>query len=135
LAEFDAGNHRTMSEPDKEAVKPTEQHGGSTPNEAELREKGSWAATARDGIVPPELGGSDAPRELLGEDPQLGSSVLGETTGSDEPATEEGVNPAGGDHADATSDGGPEVPAGAEPDLKDAASLAVKTDPAEREQR
>jgi len=48
--------------------------------------------------------------------------VLGETTGSDEPATEEGVDLSGGDHADATSDGGPEVPADAEPAMRDAAA-------------
>jgi len=36
------------------------------------------------------LGGSDAPREMLEDDPQLTSSVLGETTGSEEPATSEG---------------------------------------------
>ncbi len=41
---------------------------------------------------------------MLADDPQLGSSVLGETTGSDEPATESGVDPSGGDEADATSD-------------------------------
>ncbi len=112
------------SEHEQDPVKPTEQRGGSTPDETEAREKGTWAATAGDGVVPPELGGSDAPREMLAEDPQLGSSVLGRTTGSDEPATESGVDLSAGDHADATSDGGPEPPAGDEPDLKDAATLA-----------
>lgn len=102
--------------------KPTEQRGGSVPSDDEAREKGSWAAKARDGVVPAELGGSDAPEELLPEDPQLGSSVLGRPARSDEPATETGVDPHGGDHADATSDGGPDRPDGAEPDLKDAAS-------------
>ena len=58
----------------------------------------------------------------------LGRSVLGATTGSDEPATEEGVDPGGGDSADATTDGGPEVPSGVEPDLKDAASGARQVD-------
>lgn len=91
---------------------PSEQRGGTTPDEAELREKGQWAETAAEGIVPAELGGSDAPRETLAEDPQLGSSVLGETTGSDEPATESGIDPSAGDEADATSDGGPEPPEG-----------------------
>ena len=47
---------------------------------------------AQDGIVPAELGGSDAPREMLDDDPELGSEVLGRTTGSDEPATESGVD-------------------------------------------
>ena len=100
---------------------PSEQRGGTTPDEAEIREKGPWAETAAEGIVPAELGGSDAPPELLAEDPELGSSALGETTGSEEPATESGIDPGAGDEADATSDGGPEPPPeGAEPDLKDA---------------
>jgi hypothetical protein len=102
--------------------KPSEQRGGTTPDEAEAREKGEWAETSADGIVPAELGGSDAPREMLAEDPELGSSVLGRTTGSDEPATEGGVDLSGGDNADATTDGGPEVPDDVEPDLRDAAS-------------
>ena len=61
--------------------KPSEQRGGTTPGGAEAREKGEWAGTAQDGIVPADLGGSDAPREMLDEDPQLGSDVLGRTTG------------------------------------------------------
>jgi hypothetical protein len=111
-------------------VKPTEQRGGATAGEAEAREKGQWAATANEGLVPAKLGGSDAPREMLAEDPELGSSVLGRTTGSDEPATEDGIDPSGGDDADATSDGGPDLPPrGVEPDLKDAAGVRVqKTD-------
>jgi len=107
---------------------PSEQRGGTTPDEAEIREKGPWAETAAEGIVPAELGGSDAPREMLAEDPQLGSSALGETTGSDTPATESGIDPSAGDDADATSDGGPELPEGAEPDLKDAAAAPRKVD-------
>jgi hypothetical protein len=101
---------------------PSEQRGGTTPGEAEVRAKGPWAETAAEGVVPAELGGSDAPREMLAEDRQLGSSVLGGTTGSDEPATESGIDPSAGDEADATSDAGPELPEGAEPDLKDAAA-------------
>ncbi len=108
--------------------KPTEQRGGTTPDAAEAREKGPWAGTVAEGMVPPELGGSDAPRELLGEDPELGSSVLGVTTGSDEPATESGIDPGAGDHADATSDGGPDLPQGAEPDLKDVAAASREAD-------
>jgi uncharacterized protein YoxC len=107
---------------------PSEQRGGTTPDEAEIREKGPWAETAAEGIVPAELGGSDSPRETLAEDPQLGSSVLGETTGSDEPATESGIDPSAGDEADATSDAGPDLPQGAEPDLKDAAATPPKPD-------
>jgi hypothetical protein len=103
-----------------EQIKPSEQRGGTTPGAAEAREKGDWAATAQEGVVPAELGGSDAPDELLDEDPELGGSVLGATTGSDEPATDQGIDPHGGDQADATSHGGPAPPGDAEPDLKDA---------------
>src|SRR6478609_6837402 len=110
------------SDRDQDAQKPSEQRGGTTPDEAEAREKGAWAGRADEGVVPADLGGSDAPPEMLAEDPELGSSVLGHTTGSDEPATESGVDPSGGDDADATSDGGPTVPPDAEPDLRDAAS-------------
>ena len=99
--------------------KPSEQRGGTTPDEAEAREKGDWVATADEGVVPADLGGSDAPREMLEEDPELGSSVLGETTGSDEPATEGGVDLSAGDNADAVTDGGPDTPSDAEPDTKD----------------
>jgi len=107
---------------DRREPAPTEQRGGAAPGEQEAQEKGAWAATAREGVVPAELGGSDAPEEALGEDPELGSEVLGRTAGSEAPATEAGIDPHGGDRADATTDGGPEVPAGGEPDLKDAAS-------------
>ena len=120
------------SDPDHEAVKPSEQRGGATPDESEAREKGTWARTASEGIVPAELGGSDAPREMLGEDSELGSAVLGVTTGSDEPATEDGSDPTGGDNADATTDGGPDVPQGVEPDLKDAATAAIQPDTSAR---
>jgi hypothetical protein len=111
-----------MSDNDEQQPKvaPSEQRGGPTPGADEAREKGAWAATAGEGLVPAELGGSDAPRELLDEDPELGSSVLGTTTGSDQPATEAGVDLDAGDNADAISDGGPKRPEGAEPDLKDA---------------
>jgi len=108
--------------------KPSEARGGTKPDAEETREKGPWADVAAEGIVPAELGGSDAPREMLAEDPQLGSPVLGETTGSDEPATESGTDPGAGDHADATSDGGPDLPQGAEPDLKDAATAPRQAD-------
>jgi hypothetical protein len=101
-------------------VNPSEQRGGTTPDEQEAREKGPWAARAAEGVVPADLGGSDAPREMLPDDPQLGSSVLGATAQSDEPATESGIDRSAGDNADATTDGGPEPPDGAEPDLKDA---------------
>jgi hypothetical protein len=118
------------SDRDQDGQKPSEQRGGTTPDEAEAHEKGEWAASADKGVVPAELGGSDAPREMLAEDPELGSSVLGQTTGSDEPATESGIDLNAGDNADAVTDGGPDIPANAEPDLKDAAAAARE---AERE--
>jgi hypothetical protein len=108
--------------------KPSEQRGGTTPDETEAREKGQWAETADEGLVPADLGGSDAPREMLEEDPELGSSVLGQTTGSSEPATEGGVDPSGGDNSDALTDGGPDLAEGAEPDVRDIGAAARQTD-------
>jgi len=116
------------SEEQRRSVKPSEQRGGTTPDDAEAREKGQWAGKAGEGVVPADLGGSDAPREMLPEDPELGSSVLGRTTGSEEPATEAGVDLDGGDSADATADGGPDLPGGAEPDLRDAAAASRRPD-------
>ena len=43
---------------DEGSVKPSEQRGWATPDEAEIRAKGSWAATASEGLIPAELGGS-----------------------------------------------------------------------------
>ena len=97
------------SDREQDPQKPSEQRGGTTPDEAEAREKGEWAETADEGIVPAEQGGSDAPREMLEDDPELGSPVLGETTGSDEPATEGGIDLSAGDSADAVTDGGAEL--------------------------
>ncbi len=108
---------------------PSEQRGGTTPDQAEAREKGEWAGTAGEGVVPAEQGGSDAPREMLDEDPQLRSGVLGRTTGSDEPATGEGIDRSAGDAADATTDGGAKPPAGEEPDLKDAGAASTRPSP------
>jgi hypothetical protein len=116
------------SDEEQGAQKPSEQRGGTTPDAAEAREKGQWAGKVDEGIVPAELGGSDAPREMLAEDPELGSSVLGRTTGSDEPATDSGVELSGGDHADAVTDGGPDLPPDAEPDLKDVGAAARQAD-------
>jgi len=115
----------TMGEERHDAQAPSEQRGGTTPDAREAREKGEWAGTADEGVVPPELGGSDAPREMLDEDPELESSVLGRTTGSDQPATETGIDPGAGDRADALAQGGPELPEGEEPDLKDAGAAAA----------
>jgi hypothetical protein len=116
------------SDREQHSVKPSEQRGGTTPDADEAQEKGTWAATAQEGLVPAELGGSDAPRELLADDPELGSAVLGRTTGSDEPATEEGIDPSGGDDADATTDGGSDPPEGHEPDLKDVGAARLKAE-------
>ena len=109
-------------------MKPSEQRGGTTPDAAEVREKGSWSDVAAEGVVPAELGGSDAPPELMEDDPELGSDVLGRTTGSDEPTTDQGIDPSGGDEADATTDAGPEPTPGVEPDLKDAAATQLRPD-------
>ena len=109
---------------------PSEQRGGTTPDGDEVREKGEWSEGAREGVVPAELGGSDAPQELLPEDPELDSSVLGRSTDSDEPATESGIDLSAGDNADAVTDGGVDLPADAEPDLKDAMAAPPRTDPA-----
>jgi len=114
-----------------EEQKPSEQRSGPNPGDEEAREKGDWAAQAQEGVVPADLGGSDAPREMLDDDPELGSDVLGGPAATDEPATEGGVDLSAGDDADATSDGGAsdEVPEGAEPDLKDAAANQPQLDP------
>ena len=74
----------------------------------EDNDKGEWAETADEGVVPDDLGGDERD-----------NAVLGRTTGSDEPATEAGVDGSAGDEADATCDGGAEPPDDAEPDLKD----------------
>jgi hypothetical protein len=113
-------------------VKPSEQRGGTTPGDEEARAKGEWAAGAQEGIVPAELGGSDAPEDILEDAPGMSDAALGQTTGSDEPATDAGIDPAAGDRADATTQGGADVPRGAEPDLKDVAAAARKAD-AERQ--
>jgi len=107
---------------------PSEQRGGTTPDDAEAREKGTWAGRAQDGVVPAELGGSDARREMLDEDPELGSAVLGRTAESDEPATESGIDLAAGDSADAVTDGGPDTTNAPEPDLKDVAAARRQAD-------
>jgi hypothetical protein len=108
--------------------KPSERRGGTSPDDAEAADKGEWAGRAQEGVVPDELGGSDAPREMLADDPELESSVLGRPAESDEPATDEGIDAAAGDRADAVTDGGPDVPTDEEPDLKDAAATALRPD-------
>ena len=113
-------------------AKPSEQRGGTNPGDEEVRAKGEWTANAQDGVVPAELGGSDAPEEMLADAPGMSDDALGETTGSNEPATDDGIDPAAGDHADATTHGGAEPPECGEPDLKDVAAAARKAD-AERQ--
>jgi len=98
---------------------PSERRGGTKPGDQEASDKGEWAATSQDGIVPAEDGGSDAPPEMLADDPELKSAALGRTAESDEPATEGGIDLDAGDSADAVTDGGPATPDDAEPDLKD----------------
>ena len=78
-------------------------------------EKGEWAETADEGIVPDALG----EEHLDGEEPELRGAVTGETTGDDSPATSEGIDLRAGDEADAVTDGGQKPPDDAEPDLKD----------------
>jgi hypothetical protein len=75
-------------------------------------DKGEWAEVSDEGIVPDELSSDDD------------SGPVGRRAESQDPATEEGIDPHGGDEADAVRDGGPEVPEGAEPDLKDVAAAA-----------
>jgi hypothetical protein len=106
--------------------KPSEQRGGTTPGEREAREKGSWGGTAGEGIVPAELGGSDAPEEMLQDAPGMDDAALGRTTGSNEPATDGGIDPAAGDAADATTHGGPDLPEGDAVDTKDVAQAAIQ---------
>jgi hypothetical protein len=79
-------------------------------------DKGEWAEVADEGIVPDELSDDDD------------SGPVGRRAESEEPATEEGVDPHAGDQADAVRDGGPEVPEGVEPDLKDAAATQLQKD-------
>jgi hypothetical protein len=111
------------------AERPSEQRGGTNPGDAEARAKGEWAETAKEGIVPAELGGSDAPQDILGDDdPDYSDAALGRTTGSNEPATDGGIDPAAGDQADATTDGGPELSRDGEPDTKDVAAAAQRPD-------
>ena len=75
-------------------------------------EKGEWAKTADEGIVPDELSDDND------------SGPVGREAVSDEPATEDGIDPEAGDNADVTRDGGAEPPERAEPDLKDVAAAA-----------
>ena len=81
------------TDPQQSTVPPTEPSGGTAPDADEVAKKGDWAARAAGGIVPPPPGEE--------------RSVFGQTTGSDEPATETGIDLSLGDNADATSHGGP----------------------------
>ena len=108
--------------------RPSEQRGGTTPGDAEARAKGEWAGPAQDGVVPAELGGSDAPPEMLEDAPGMDDAALGRTTGSNEPATDGGIDRTAGDRADATTDGGPDLPESGDVDTKDVAQAAVQRD-------
>jgi hypothetical protein len=91
---------------------------------ASEEEKGEWAEVADEGLVPPEDGADDP-----GADPELGSEVTGRTADDDAPATEEGIDPEGGDEADATTDGGPDADGEGEPDLRDAGIASTDNEP------
>jgi hypothetical protein len=65
------------------------------------------ARTARQGIAAADLGGTYVPPETFADDSQLGTSVLGVTTGSDKPA-ETRIDRNSADNALAATDGGPE---------------------------
>jgi hypothetical protein len=75
-------------------------------------DKGEWAEMSDEGVVPDELSGDDE------------SGPVGRRAASEEPATEEGVDLEAGDRADAVTEGGPEPPEHAEPDLKDVSAAA-----------
>ena len=73
-----------------------ERQGGRPLGDAEARKKGPWAGRADQGIAPAQPGGSDDGREPV-EEGELGGSVVGVTTGSEEPATEDGQDLSPGD--------------------------------------
>ena len=110
-----------------DAPSPSERQGGKAIGATEASEKGPWAARADDGIAPADASGSGAD-ETPEDEAGLDSSVLGVTTGSDEPATDDGVDLFGGENADATTDGGPTPTPGREPDLRDAAAGPRQSD-------
>lgn len=109
------------SEQSSDAPIPGERQGGEPLGDTEAQDKGPWAERADEGIVPAPRVRPDAESGPV-EEGELGGSVVGVTTGSEEPATEDGVDLTGGDKADATTDGGANTVPGIEPDLKDAAS-------------
>jgi hypothetical protein len=86
--------------------------------------KGQWAETADEGVVPDALGED----RVDDREPQLSGAVTGETTADDAPATSDGIDLSAGDAADAITDGGPERPEGEEPDLKDVGALPREVD-------
>jgi hypothetical protein len=86
-----------------DAVSPTGGRTDDGPDPEEVREKGRAAVVAAEGLVPPKARGVRAPEGAQGSDAELTSSVLGETSASDKPATDTGVDPEGGTRADATT--------------------------------
>jgi len=112
---------RMTTATEKSIVPPSQTTGGNAPDADEIARKGAWAGQ---GIVPTELGGTDAPREMLTPDPGLGSSALAQTTGSDESAT----------GADSTTSGGANLPNGegiVEPSLRDVKKADAAMNPAQ----
>ncbi|HWH12867.1 MAG TPA: hypothetical protein VG165_17230 [Solirubrobacteraceae bacterium] len=108
-------------------IAPTEGRGGAVPSGSEIDEKGEAAEVAVDGIVPAELGGSDAPDALhQAPDPELTSDVLGGyASDPDVTATDGGVDLSGGDNADATANGGAAYVEG----TPDASAVQTQPDP------
>jgi hypothetical protein len=86
-------------------------------------DKGEWAEVAEEGLVPAEDGA-----EHLADDSELGGEVTGDYADDDSPATEGGIDPEGGDEADATTDGGPDLDEEGEPDLRDAGIASTDTE-------
>ena len=85
------------SEDDQGPVKPSEQRGGTTPDAAEAREKGQWAGTAGDGVVPPGRFGvherSRHPRLVRREAEHLECRVRERSDGFLNPYRAAGSNP------------------------------------------
>jgi hypothetical protein len=106
-------------------IAPSEGQGGAVPSGSEFADKGEAAAVAAGGLVPAELGGTDAPDDLKGTDPELGSAVLAGGFASDPDVTATGgVDLTLGDNADATSNGG----ASRVPETPDASAVQTRPD-------
>jgi hypothetical protein len=117
------------TDPQNSIVPPSQTAGGNASDADEVARKGDLAERAAEGISPAEQAESDAPRGKPAPDPELGSSVLGQTTGSDEPATASGVDSSAGDDTDATTSDGADLPdgEGVEPPIRHVAMDAMQT--------